>query len=100
VIAWWLGWIIPGASIIGPLIIAQWGAWISGYAQHHIEQAVKFNLVVTALTVPAALLTFSTAGRVVVWIGVLAWLAFTAMGTFRAGSGERFRYPLVPGGSK
>ena len=96
-IAWVLGWVVPGASLVGPMAIAQWGGWQSDYSRQHIAQSVKFNLVITALSVPAVLISLSGAGRIAVWLGIFAWLGFTGLATWRAASGERSSYPLDPG---
>ncbi|MFN0125079.1 MAG: DUF4870 domain-containing protein [Verrucomicrobiales bacterium] len=93
-VAWLIGIVVPGVNVIGPLILHGMLDSPSPLVRGHTAHSVNFQLLAALIGIPLTLLTFSTAGRVVVWIIALLWLALVARAIHQAAVGRPWKPPL------
>jgi uncharacterized Tic20 family protein len=87
--------VVPFASIIGPLIVWLLKKDSSAFVDEHGKESVNFQITMSIAYAIAIVLCLVVVGFVLlaflgVWITVLV-----VLGSIKAYSGERFRYPLT-----
>lgn len=90
-----LGCIIPLGNIAVPLVI--WLTQRDKFPLVHDQgkEAVNFQISITLYAIGCIILFFIGIGFLLIFALAIFVLATTIMGTIKASSGEKFRYPLA-----
>ena len=95
-IAWWFAIPIPGTAMIGPFLVWASRRDVSEFVNRHGREAMNFNLTCAIVGIPLTLLSFSSPGRVILWIAAIAWLTTVVFAASKAFVGQAWKYPVVP----
>lgn len=90
-----IGWLIPLANILAPLII-----WLvkkdeSAYVDHHGREALNFQINVTFWAIIFGVLSFLLIGIPFLVLLILADLVLTIVAAVKASEGELYQYPAT-----
>lgn len=86
---------LPGLNLIAPFVL-----WVtfrenSSFVDRHGKESLNFNLNCAVAGIPLTLLTFNTAGSIVVWLLAFLWAGAVGFAARKAFQGKDFRYPLI-----
>lgn len=90
-----LGYMIPMANIIAPLVIFLTKKQESSFITQHAREALNFQITITILVLISIPLLFIVIGipmLIALWIFDLV---YTIKATIKANDGEMFRYPYT-----
>ena len=81
-------------SLIGPLV-----AWLvkrdDPYVEHHVKEALNFNISFLVYAVAAGILILVLVGVVLLPIVMVTWFVLAIKASVRGSRGEHYRYPLT-----
>jgi len=86
---------IPGASILGPLIVWLIKKDTMPFVDHEGKEAVNFQITVLIAMLASSPLICVGVGLIVLPAIAIAALVFTIIAALKANEGEHYRYPLT-----
>jgi uncharacterized Tic20 family protein len=89
------GFIIPLASILGPLVLWLLKKDESKFIDEHGKESVNFQISLLIYGIISGILVFVLIGILGLIAIVILWLVFTIIASLKASNGETYRYPLT-----
>ena len=92
------GFMVPGLSIVIPLVIWLWKRDQSPFVEHHAREALNFQLTLALLVAVWVALKLMLVGLLLlplVPIVVIVVLVFMVRAAMKAGNGDFYRYPMT-----
>jgi uncharacterized Tic20 family protein len=88
------GYVFPFGNIVGPLIVWQIKKDEYEFVDDQGKEALNFQITITIAVLVSVILCFLLIGFLILPAILLFNVVMKVIGAVKAGSGERFRYPL------
>jgi uncharacterized Tic20 family protein len=89
------GFIVPGASIIGPLILWHIKKDTMPFVDEHGKEALNFNITFAIFAVLCFVTFWLFLPMLLLFAGGVAWIVLTIIASLKASEGKGYRYPLT-----
>jgi uncharacterized Tic20 family protein len=86
---------IPFANVLAPLGLWLWKRESNPAVDAHGREAINFQLTAAIALVLSGFLCLILVGFILLPVVLIGQIAFTIIGSLRAGRGELYRYPLA-----